>query len=112
MAITTSCFEGRFASARGFGSGSLSIADHSCSISAARSPTLRLLSTPGQRVPQCQKPLAVERGGQQFLFRRNDHLAVIDCGWRFAAQRDAVIADDVGAHGWVLLVGSTARCRR
>src|SRR5215472_9966783 len=47
MAITTSCFEGRFGSPRGSGSGSLSIADHSCSISAARSPTLRLLSTPG-----------------------------------------------------------------
>src|SRR5215469_4186649 len=31
----------------GSGSGSLSIADHTCSISAARSPTLRLFSTPG-----------------------------------------------------------------
>src|SRR5215469_7761480 len=47
MAITTSCFVGRFGSSRGSGSGSLSIADHSCSISAARSPTLRLFSTPG-----------------------------------------------------------------
>src|SRR5215472_14744110 len=100
MAITTSCFEGRFGLPRGSGSGSLAVANPS-----------PLIDT-GERVPQCQKPLAVERGGQQFLFRRNDHLAVIDCGWRFAAQRDAVIADDVGAHGWVLLVGSTARCRR
>src|SRR5499427_5725062 len=47
MAITTSCFEGRFGSGRGSGSGRLSMADHSCSINATRLPTFRLLSTPG-----------------------------------------------------------------
>jgi hypothetical protein len=62
----------------------------------------------GQRVPQCQKPLAVERGGVQFLLRRDDNLAVTDLGRRLAAQCDAVIADDVGAHGWVLLIGPAA----
>src|SRR5215467_10352734 len=71
---------------------------------ANRSP----LIDAGQRVPQCQKPLAVERGGVQFLLRRDDNLAVTDFGWRLAAERDAVIADDVGAHGWVLLVGPAA----
>src|SRR5262249_62248595 len=40
--------------------------------------------------------------------RRDDNLAVTDFGWRLAAERDAVIADDVGAHGWVLLVGPAA----
>src|SRR5215472_7575626 len=55
----------------------------------------------GQCVPQCQQPLGVERGGVQFLLRCDDKLAVTDCGWRLAAQRDAVMADDVNAHGWV-----------
>src|SRR6516162_7597532 len=53
----------------------------------------------GQRVPQCQKPLAAERRRVQSFLRRDDNLALADCGRRLAAQRDAVIADDVGAHG-------------
>src|ERR1700757_1936842 len=52
-----------------------------------------------QRVPQCQKPLAAERRRVQFFLRRDDNLALTDCGRRLAAQRDAVIADDVAAHG-------------
>src|SRR5262249_7711551 len=112
MAMTTSCFEGRFASARGSGSGSLSIAAHSCSISASRSPTFRLLSTPGSAFHNARSRFAVERGGLQFLLRRDDNLAVTDCGRRLAAQCDAVIADDIGAHGWVLLVDPVGRCRR
>jgi hypothetical protein len=58
----------------------------------------------GQRIPQCQEPLAAKRRGVQSLIRRDGNLAVIDCGWRLAAQRNPVIADDVDAHGWVLLV--------
>ena len=53
----------------------------------------------GQCVPQCQKPLAAERRRVQFFLLRDDNLAPTDCGRRLAAQRDAVIADDVGAHG-------------
>src|SRR6516225_9240504 len=54
----------------------------------------------GQRVPQCQKPLAAERRRVQFFLRSDDNLALTVCGRRLAAQRDAVITDDVGAHGW------------
>src|SRR5690348_13229142 len=54
----------------------------------------------GQRVPQCQKPLAAERRRVQFFLRRDDNLALTDCGRRLAPQRDAVIADNVAAHGW------------
>ena len=32
------------------------------------------------------------------------NLAVIDCGRDLAAQPDSIIADDVDAHGWVLLI--------
>jgi len=66
----------------------------------------------GQRVPQCQEPLAVEWGGVQFLVGRDDNLAIADLGRRLAAQCDAVIADDEGAHEWVLLIGPAARRRR
>src|ERR1700739_4548698 len=41
----------------------------------------------------------------QFVVRRDGNLAVIDCGRRLAAQRNPVIADDVDAHWWVLLIG-------
>src|SRR5215472_18842847 len=64
-----------------------------------------LLDT-GQSVPQCQQPLAAERGGVQFLTRRDGNLALVHCGWRLAAEGDSVIADDVDAHGWVLLLSS------
>src|SRR5262252_9418628 len=112
MVMTTSCFEGRFR----VGS-RLWIRQPFDRRPQLTDQRLAIANLPpfidaGQRVPQCQKPLAVERGGVQFLLRRDDNLAVTDFGWRLAAQRDAVIADDVGAHGWVLLVGSTARCRR
>src|SRR5215471_7456513 len=43
---------------------------------------------------------------------RDDNLTVTDLGRRLAAQCDAVTADDVGAHGWVLLIGRATRCRR
>jgi hypothetical protein len=39
MAMTSSCFDDRFASGCGSGAGNASIADHSGSISASRSPT-------------------------------------------------------------------------
>src|SRR5215467_12883085 len=61
-----------------------------------------------QSIPQCQQPLAAEPGGVQFLVRRDDNLAVIDCVRRLAAQRDPVNADDVDAHEWVLLVDPAA----
>jgi hypothetical protein len=46
---------------------------------------------------------AAERCRVQFRFRRDGNLAVIDSGRGLPAQRDSVIADDVDAHGWVLL---------
>src|SRR5215831_937538 len=63
-------------------------------------------------IPQCQQPLATERRGVQFVVRRDGNLAVIDCGWQLAAQRDSVIADDVDAHGSVLPIGPGSGCRR
>src|SRR4051794_34876637 len=62
----------------------------------------------GQSVPQCQQPLAAERGSVQLLVRCNGNLAVIDCRRRLAAQRDSVVADDIDAHEWVLLIDPTA----
>src|SRR5262249_15840900 len=50
----------------------------------------------------------VERSGVQFLFRRDGDLALVHYDWCLAAQRDSVIADDVDAHGWVLLVDPAA----
>jgi len=47
----------------------------------------------------------------QFVVRRDGNLAV-DCGRRLAAQRNPVIADDVDAHWWVLLIGPGDCCRR
>src|SRR5262249_53504751 len=69
-----------------------------------------LLDT-GKSVPQGQQPLAVERGGMQFLVRSDDNLTLIHCGWRLAAQRNPVIADDIDAHGWGLLI-DPGGCRR
>jgi hypothetical protein len=40
----------------------------------------------------------------QFLIRGDGNLILIHCGGRFAAQRDLASADDVGTHGWVLLI--------
>jgi hypothetical protein len=47
----------------------------------------------------------------QFLVRCDDNLALIHRGRRLAAEGDAVIANDVDAHGWGLLV-APAQCRR
>src|SRR5262249_35807709 len=63
----------------------------------------------GQRVPQRQQPLAVERSGVQFSLRGDGNLAVIFRGRHLAAQCDSVIANDVDAHGWVLPVGPGRR---
>src|SRR5258707_399286 len=62
----------------------------------------------GQSVPQRQQPLAAERGSVQLFIRSDGNLAVIECGRRLAAQRDSVVADDVDAHGWVLLIDPAA----
>ena len=35
-------------------------------------------------------------------------LALIHCGRRFAVERDSVIANDVDAHRWVLLIDPAA----
>src|SRR5215472_888216 len=59
-----------------------------------------------------QQPLAADRSGVQLLFRRDRNLAVIDCGWCLAAERDPVIADDIDAHWWVLLVCPRGGCRQ
>src|SRR5215813_13885735 len=88
IAMTSSCFEGRFASDCGSGSGNASIAD------------LFPLFDTGQSIPQSQQPLAVQRGGVQFLVRGDGNLALIHCRRRLAAQRDSIIADDVDAHEW------------
>src|ERR1700719_240301 len=69
---------------------------------------LPLLDT-GQRVPQRQQPLAAELGGMQFLVRRDDNLALIRCGWRLAAENDSVIANDIEAHWWGLLLETGQR---
>jgi len=44
----------------------------------------------------------------QFPVRSHCNLDLIDCRRRLAAEGDSVIADDVDAHGWVLLVDSAA----
>src|SRR5215472_1092015 len=111
IAMTSSRFEGRFASGSGSGSGNASIADHSSSISAAVADPPALFST-GQSIPQRQQPLAAEWGGVQFVIRRDDNLAVAYCGRHLATQRNSVIGDDVDAHRWVLLVGPGSGCRR
>src|SRR5580700_8481445 len=66
------------------------------------------LFDPGQSVPQRQQPLGAERGSVQLLVRCNGNLAVIDCRRRLAAQRDSVVADDIYAHEWVLLIDPAA----
>src|SRR5262249_60687045 len=42
--------------------------------------------------------------GADRLIRGDGNLTVIGCGRRFAAQRDSLIADDVGTHGWGILI--------
>src|SRR5437868_4345920 len=58
----------------------------------------------GQSVPQRQQPLAAELGCVQFLVRRDDNLALVHCGWGLAAEDNSVIANDIDAHGWGLLL--------
>jgi hypothetical protein len=55
----------------------------------------------GQSIPQCQQPLAAKSGCVQLLLRSDGDLALIDCRWRLAAERDPVSSNDVNAHGWV-----------
>src|SRR5690349_7563708 len=62
----------------------------------------------GQSIPQGQQPLGTEWRGMQFLFGSDGNLTLIYCGRRLAAQRDPVSADDVDAHGWVLLIHPAA----
>src|SRR6202035_4022861 len=62
----------------------------------------------GQSVPQRQQPLGAERSSVQLLIRCNRNLAVVDCCRRRAAQRDPVIANDIDAHKWVLLIDPAA----
>ena len=78
------------------------------SISASSIADFLSLFDTGKGVPQRQQPLGAERGSVQFLVRCNDNLAVIDCRRRLAAQRDAVIADEIDAHEWVLLFDPAA----
>src|SRR6516164_5466867 len=62
----------------------------------------------GQSIPQCQQSLAAEWRCVQLLVRSNGKLAFVECRRRVAAQRDSVIADDVDAHRWVLLIDPAA----
>src|SRR5262249_9973988 len=103
MAITTSCFEGRFGSGRGSGSGSLSIADHSWSIRAPRPPTLRLLATAGSAFPTAKGRLPLSGGA---CSSSSDATTISPPLTAAGASRhsDTVTADNVNAHGWVLLL--------
>ena len=74
-------------------------------IAVANSPSL---CGTGQSVPQRQQPLGAKRGSVQLLIRGDGNLAVIECRRRLAAQRDPVIADNVNAHGWVILIDPAA----
>src|SRR5208282_85778 len=65
---------------------------------------LRLLLDTGECIPQRQQALAAEPGGVQLLPRGNGNFALGHGGWRLAAHGDSIIADDVNAHGWVLLI--------
>ena len=65
----------------------------------------------GQSVPQRQQPLGAERGRAQLLVRCNGNFSVIDCRRRLAAEGDSVIANDVDAIWWGLVVPS-AKYRR
>jgi hypothetical protein len=103
MAITTSCFEGRFGSARlrirqPFDRRPQLIDQR---IAVANSPSLCDI---GQSVPQCQQLLAAERSSVQFRDRSDGNLALTDRRRRLAGQPDSVIADNVNAHGSVLLI--------
>src|SRR6202035_5244609 len=68
IAITTSCFEGGFGSGCGSGSGKASIADHSSSISASRSPTFFRFSTPGRAFHSASKRLALSGAARSSSF--------------------------------------------
>src|SRR3984893_17194461 len=57
-----------------------------------------------QSIPQRQQSLAAEPGCMQLLARSDCNFALIHCSRRLAAEGDSVIANDVDAHRWVLLV--------
>src|SRR6202030_903707 len=65
---------------------------------------LRLLLDTRERVPQRQQAFAAEPGGMQLLPRGNSTFALVHGGRRLAAQGDSIIANDVDAHGWGLLI--------
>jgi hypothetical protein len=44
----------------------------------------------------------------QVLVRSDNDLTLIHCGRWLATRRDAVIADDIDAHGWALLIDPAA----
>src|SRR6516162_9472597 len=56
-----------------------------------------------ESIPQRQQTLAAEWRGKELPVRSDGNLTLIHGGRGFAAQPDSVIADDVDAHGWVLL---------
>src|SRR6201982_1957026 len=63
-----------------------------------------MLLEPRERVPQRQQAFAAEPGGAQLLPGGNSNFALVHGGRRLAAQGDTVIANDVDAHGWGLLI--------
>src|SRR5947207_6169842 len=65
---------------------------------------LRLLLGTRERVPQRQQAFAAEPGGMQLLPRGNSNFALVPGGRRLAAQGDSVIANDIDAHRWGLLI--------
>jgi hypothetical protein len=80
--MTASCFDGRLASASGSGSGKgLDRRPQLIDQPVAVADFPPLFDT-RKSIPQCQQPLAAERRGVQFLDRRDDNLALIDCGRR------------------------------
>ncbi|HJY51603.1 MAG TPA: hypothetical protein VJ349_23630, partial [Stellaceae bacterium] len=65
----------------------------------------------GESIPQCEQALAAKPGCMKLLARCYRYLALIHCRRRLAAEGDSVIANDVDAHGWGLLI-DLARLRR
>src|SRR5260221_7576432 len=52
--------------------------------------------------------LPLSGAARSSFIRCNGNLAVIDCRGRLAAQRDSVVADDIDAREWVLLIDPAA----
>src|SRR6516164_4123786 len=88
IAITAFCFDGRFPSEDGSGSGKASIADQSWSISASRSPTFRRFSTPGRAFHNANSRLPLSRAACNSSF---DATAVSPSLTAAGASRHSVI---------------------